>query len=153
MNDWLGEFLYQIVSGFFCGVALLATGYFLTEKRQTEFMVSAFCTWVIAGAALFIFVNDKVLIEPETKGILLPGRKANPPVPSACSESDIPKDALRIFLGRSGLAYTTGDSFTFLEVAGKVLLSAKRQRRELLINARIYSRDDRSEERDPTNIP
>jgi hypothetical protein len=127
MNNWLGEFFYQVLSVFLFAVALFMTGYFLTEKRQTEFVVSAFCTWVIGGAALFIFVNDKVIIEPETRGILVPDRKLNPPIPTACSASDIPENALKIFLGRSGLAYTTAGSFTFLEVAGKVLLSATRE--------------------------
>lgn len=143
MSNWIGEFFYQIASVFLFAVALFFTGYFLTEKRQTEFLVSAFCTWVIAGAALFIFVNEKVLIEPETRGILFPARRPDPPGPSSCNPSDIPKQALKIFLGRSGLAYTTGDSFTFLEVAGKVLLAARRQGKELLVSARIYSRDDR----------
>lgn len=141
MNHWLGDFFYQILSIFLFAAALVAVAYFLTEKRQTEFLISAFCAWVFMGAALCFYLNDRVLVEPETGGLLVPARMPNPPVPASCRHP-IPENALRVYLGDS-LGYFTGPRITVVSVAGKPLLSIEKKDKGMSINAQIYSLDRR----------
>jgi hypothetical protein len=141
MNHWLVDFFYQILSIFLFAVALLAVAYFLTEKRQTGFLISAFCAWVFMGAALCFYLSDRVLIEPETGGLLVPARLPNPPVPVSC-HAPIPENALRVYLGDS-LGYFVGPQITVVRVVGQSLLSIEKKDKGMSINAKIYSHDRR----------
>ncbi len=137
---WLGEFFYQILSVFLFAVSLGFMFYFLSEKQQVPFLWCAFLSWTFAGAALFLFLNQRVLIEPETGGTLLPARDQTPSDPINCPP--IPQGAMRVFLG-SSLAYTNQQSFDVIRVRADSLLSVKRGKDGIYINARIFSRDRR----------
>jgi hypothetical protein len=141
MNGWLSDFAYQILSIFLFAIALAVAAYFLTERRQTEFLISAFLAWTCMGAAICVYLNSRVLIEPETGGMLVPARMPNPPVPASC-HAPIPDNALRVYLGDS-LGYFVGPKITVVNIAGQPLLSIEKKDKGMSINARIYSRDKR----------
>lgn len=139
MNDWFGDFFYQLISIFLFAIALVAVAYFLTEKKQTGFLISAFFAWIFIGAAICVYLNSKILIEPETEGILIPAQVPSPPIPTSCT-IPVPNDALLVYVSNS-LAWFTGDICTIVRVAGENLLSIGRKENRISINARIYSQD------------
>jgi hypothetical protein len=139
--DWVGDFLYQIVAIFLFAVAFGIAMYFLSEKDQSKFLVSAFSAWLFMGAAIAIYLNNRVLIEPETGGLLTPARDPNPAAPSSCG--DAPSGAIRLYFGSSGLAFTTGQSSTIVAFDGDPVLQIKRQAEGISVNAKIFSQDKR----------
>src|SRR5213594_4351079 len=138
--QWLSDFLYQLITLFLFVVSLAVMFYFLSEKQQTRFLIFLFASWTLAGAAICLYLNDRVLIEPETGGTLRPARDPNPPTPASCEK--VPDDAMRIYLG-SSMGWTTNPTCTIVRVAGESLLQIERQKDGMFVNAKIFSQDKR----------
>lgn len=108
--------------------------YYLKEKPSLAAWL-LFFAWVSIGLAVNFFFQERYNAESETSGVLRPASDPNPLTPHNCSP-DSPND-LAVFYG-GGVAYSTFNPLTIVEIAGKELLSVERVNGNLLISAEIY---------------
>jgi hypothetical protein len=135
--QWFSDFLYQCLTLFLFVVALAFTMYFLSERDQAKMLWCGFAAWVFVGAAIAVFLNNEVLIEPRFSGTLRP---SNDPIPTL--RLTIPNNALVVNLG-SNFAYSTKPSFLVLRFAGEDALAVNRSEEGISLSARIHSPDGR----------
>jgi hypothetical protein len=94
------------------------------------------------GAALALFLNSKILVEPQFSGMLLPGDEPSPPLPRMPPQISIPDDALRLHLGGM-TAVTASDSCRVLMIDGQSIVSIRRRNSGILVSAKVFSADGR----------
>ncbi len=135
--QWLSEFIYQIVTVFLFVISLSFMLYFLSEKDQNKMLWFGFAAWVFMGAALAVYLNTKVLIEPPLSGVLKPSNESNPML-----EIPVPQNALLINFG-SNFAFSTQSSFVAVRIANDDVLTVSRSREGISLNAHVYSADGR----------
>jgi hypothetical protein len=72
-------------------------------------------------------------------GVLLPDNLPTPPYP--CQTNNIRNNAVKVFLGKNVLGFQSKFPVTILRVRGEDLLSVKRDEKEFLISAKVFSQD------------
>ena len=129
------EFFYQVLTVLMFAVFLALTMYFLSEKDQGKMLLFGFLAWTSVGAAFAVFLNSKVLVEPQLTGTLRPSSEPSPILPRP-----LPENALAVNFG-SVIAYTTNRSAVLLQISQENVLSINRSDDGIEISARIRSAD------------
>jgi len=140
--QWLSDFLYQWITIFLFAIAIGFMFYFLSERDQAKMLWCGFLAWTFMGAALALYLNAKVLIEPQFSGILRPANEPSPPLPSFPPQFNIPENALWLFFGGM-TAFTAYDFCRVLNVSGEDLISMRRDASGILVTAKVFSVDGR----------
>lgn len=136
---FVSDFLYMAISMFVFAFALGLFFFFWSEKNQTGMLWALFITWVAMGAAILLYANTKLNIEPEHMGLLTP---AADPDPDPEMQTRLPKGALRLYLG-SCVAVSTGGPMVALKVGGEPVVSIRRDGEAISVSAKLYSKDRR----------
>lgn len=129
---WTSDFTLNIVGIFLFAIALGLGFYFLSERKAASTWASFWIAWCLLGGWVAIYLHGQIVIEPAQEGVLKPG---NERVPNALK---IPANAIAVLFA-GGTAWTIGNSFTVLKLAGRSVLSVERTREGLLINAEVFS--------------
>jgi hypothetical protein len=135
--QWLSDFIYQIVTLFLFVISFSFALYFLSEKDQNKMLWCGFAAWVFVGAALAIYLSNKILIEPQVSGLLKP---SDEPFPAL--QSSVPEGALLINFG-GNFCFSKKSLFPVLNISGEDLLTITRSAEGIALNVRIYSPDGR----------
>jgi hypothetical protein len=91
--------------------------------------------WIVAGV-IIKYASESV--GTEYSGLLIPGNAATPVNPCR----NIPGDAMTLLLGRSA-SYTSTFPHTVVRIRGDDVLTVERERGQIAISAKVFSRDGR----------
>lgn len=119
----------------------LSIGFYLLKERTEVAVWMFFLAFVSLAFAGALFVQERLLYEPETSGTLRPANDPDPPLPPGCIKAQ--PESIGIFYGGS-VAFTPYEQITIIEVAGERLLWLNRtDKGRLSISAKIFSEDSR----------
>ena len=137
MNTF-GSLLYKIIFPLAFAISLSLFFYFLQTGKVKATVWSGFFVFLFIALTVTLFLQDRLLSEPKTSGVLVPGNESTPSNPC----NNIPSNAIILLFGNSA-AYTTKFPHTVIQVGKQNLLTIDKQDEKITISAKFFSKDGR----------